>query len=617
MKNMRNALFKIFFSPITPVVVVRLIFILFINVFGYVDFASARDISVRENDVIYDVNKLLPSSVLEFTAGLKFQTKQLNKLRVNYCQEITKNTVFAFFNPFLKSITLDTDLLDSFYNCQDKLKITLQKTIIHEYLHAYDSMNRKLSRKRISSPKKFSLKLEPKRITESEVFKTFAMIQGRTSDNFTGSRLYTPYELKDIDEFAATNFEGFILEKDYKCRRPSMYKFYSEHFSFFPYEDYLCETTDLIYVQKNISQRFNLDHKKIYQIHYLHASEGSDFIGGFGHSMVRIVMCENEQNRGAHCLADQAQDIVLSFRGNVASLKIDPYAGIKGDYPSILFAFSFDEIKSEYNKKELRDLISYPLNFSRSQIISFSKRALELFWDYSGRYKFLTNNCASETFKFITGTDSNFISGLKSITPNGVLNDLFQLGLIHTKYRNRDNLKNERLFYKSHYHNIQLALEKISRKDISKSQFIEIAKNDPLYFTHYIEKAKVQQHVSTKVYLAALYILNRHVRFIYYQNLQRDYQEKLVKFIDKHPEINKDVRAALTLFNPRLDSNSYGIPTQAEVNRIEWVKPQSYNEDLSIIDQFQTDLNYKEEIKIVNELINTLDRIMKIKMELY
>lgn len=243
------------------------------------------------------------------------------------------------------------------------------------------------------------------------------------------------YEQRSSAEMFAVNMEYFLTDPEFQCRRPSMHRFLSNHFNYSPFAIKNC-TPYMKIVDPQFSKVENalvsIDTKRIYQIHYLLAGRGTGISSRFGHSMFRLVMCAPNKELGPDCLKDINHHIVLSFRAFVDTPEIDNLKGLRGKYPSTLFFLPFLKVVEEYNKKELRDLESYPLNFNRDQIQSFAERAVETHWSYNGKYYFISNNCAVESMNMLRS--STFIPALlaqASMTPYGLRNDLARAGILN------------------------------------------------------------------------------------------------------------------------------------------------------------------------------------------
>jgi hypothetical protein len=121
---------------------------------------------------------------------------------------------------------------------------------------------------------------------------------------------------------------------------------------------------------------------------------------------------------------------VLSFRAFVDDVQISSWRGLTGSYPSRLFLLPLEQVIDEYTKVELRGLQSIPLRLDPAEIVGLLERAAQTHWTYDGRYYFLSNNCAVETFKLLhDGVPRLAGEPLASITPTGLLRRLKRAGI--------------------------------------------------------------------------------------------------------------------------------------------------------------------------------------------
>ncbi|NUM89224.1 MAG: DUF4105 domain-containing protein [Bdellovibrionales bacterium] len=176
-----------------------------------------------------------------------------------------------------------------------------------------------------------------------------------------------------------------------------------------------------------------LDPSRVWEVHYLFASRGASLMSRWGHSMFRIVQCAPHRAvPGPECLQDVAWHIVVGFRGYVESTMISYWGGLTGQYPSQLTIHSLSEVMEEYNRTEMRELVSLPLRIEAHQHDLLVKRLLEIFWSYRGSYKFLSNNCASEADQAIKGVlpEDHPYQDTAPLSPLGVYEELIRTGLI-------------------------------------------------------------------------------------------------------------------------------------------------------------------------------------------
>ena len=244
------------------------------------------------------------------------------------------------------------------------------------------------------------------------------------------------YETTDPKEFVAVNMEYFLLDPSYACRRPSLYRFYKDHFGWAPAAKDTCSKS---FAFLNAGNDFakeplgQIDPERVYAVDYLLAEANQNWVSRWGHSMLRLVICAPGRPRGPDCRLDLDQHLVLSYRAFVGDVQLSSWDGLVGKYPSRLFVLPLSQVIDEYTKTELRSLASVPLNLSRKEIEDLVEHAAEMHWSYDGNYFFLSNNCAVEGLKLLrSGTNNAQLVGLDSIMPNGLLEVLKGRGLADT-----------------------------------------------------------------------------------------------------------------------------------------------------------------------------------------
>ncbi len=373
------------------------------------------------------------------------------------------------------------------YNCKHKTMYKLaQASLIHEVSHIYDLSdtltpeqkktkmfcvrNRdKITRAKIKARREYNKKYK---ICEEIKDLDYAVstrrnfrnlfnwsiqgllyIKGTVQKNTISNRIPDVYEFEAPAESFAVNMEYFILDSEYACRLPARNQFLEEHFKQSFEKDRVCAMNSKIFLNsqnffENFDHIVDLDPKRIYQIHYLFASKGDTVISRWGHAMYRFILCApTRKNVGPECLDDIEHHVVLSYRANVGDLAINKLKGLMGGYPSYGFLFRFLDIQEEYNKTELRDLISLPLKISENQKQLFIYQTLERYWNYLGTYYFLSNNCATEAQHVLKGVVGDYeVQKIDPMTPLGLFDDLDKINLIDV-----DLLQNEKLAQKNGY----------------------------------------------------------------------------------------------------------------------------------------------------------------------
>jgi len=325
-----------------------------------------------------------------------------------------------------RQLLLDRALLDDWMarpgdaGLEDPATRAALAAVIHELAHFYDRTPQgRLSR-------------DP-RLLDLAGWQVSPMRLGlRISDNAFSDRSPDRYELTSPVEFVAVNLEYFLLEPAYACRRPDLYRHFAAHFG----SETLAADCAPGYVVLQASDDagqsplLQLDPERVYAVEYLLAEGNERPMSRWGHSMLRLVVCAPGRARGPECRLDLQYHLVLSFRAFVGDVQISSWRGLSGSYPSRLFVLPLEQVIEEYTRVELRGLQSIPLRFDWSDIAALLERTARLHWSYDGRYYFLSNNCAVETYKLLhDGVPRLAGEDLSSITPTGLLRRLERAGV--------------------------------------------------------------------------------------------------------------------------------------------------------------------------------------------
>jgi len=293
-------------------------------------------------------------------------------------------------------------------------------TVIHELAHVLDrGPHGGLSR----DPRLRDLAGWPRR----------RLLPGR-GDNAMRGRSPDPYERENPREFLAVNLEHYVLDPDYACRLPALSAWWQARLGPAPLARNACTTAlPLLQGEGGDGQLgwLALDPARVYAIDYLYAEGNDAAMSRWGHSMLRLVICAPGRAPGPDCRLDLAWHRVLSFRAFVDDVQISSWRGLTGGYPSRLFVLPLEQVIDDYTQVELRGLASVPLALDRQGIDAVLGHAAQLHWRYDGRYAFISNNCAVETWKLLRDADPRIDARLhwRGITPKGLLAALERTGL--------------------------------------------------------------------------------------------------------------------------------------------------------------------------------------------
>lgn len=265
---------------------------------------------------------------------------------------------------------------------------------------------------------------------------TGAIFRSRKQGNQSQLRSPDPYEFKNPRESFSVNLEYFVLDPEFACRRPALHRYLKNHFKEDLHSTRSCQVQTALPLTSGIvggpTLLTDLEPSRIYQIHSLFAGKGPATMSRWGHSLFRIVRCAPEREQvGPECLHDIAHHVAVSFRANVPDAAISYLKGLMGGYSSLLYAQPFLAVVEEYNKGEFRELVSLPLKLNDDQKTLFIERILEASWEYAGRYRFISNNCATEALNFLKGVlGESSLNAYHPATPVGLHEVLQKTGLV-------------------------------------------------------------------------------------------------------------------------------------------------------------------------------------------
>jgi hypothetical protein len=406
----------------------KLIFLLLLQTAG----AEAQDISFAKNstpffqDKVKDALALLPSTFMVGVkghiifeevkfSGDKFFTYNLCELDERITLGTTKRGIgkhrIAISSRLIELSQIVRERKDCSHGTFEK---TLKATIIHELVHVKDSFAK------ISLEPDFQRIVGVKKVQKSSKKEVLNQNSMASPD---------AYELKNLEEALAVNFEYLIFDEEFECRKPATAKFLSQRFNI-PLAG-TCEKNYQVinqsaYLEDNYQTTTSLNPSRIYQIHYLFAGKGKGLMSRWGHSMFRLVVCAPHRKVvGPDCLRDVSHHLALSYRAFMNGPNISYLKGMFGKYPSQLFVLKFHEVQQEYTKFELRDLYSIPIRINEEQKQAFIDLTLERIWTYQGKYFFFNNNCGTETQKHLAVALSDEEADLVgSLTPLNIYQDI-------------------------------------------------------------------------------------------------------------------------------------------------------------------------------------------------
>lgn len=143
---------------------------------------------------------------------------------------------YAAYNHLTKKISVHPSVINEIlkgpdvarsYNCGHRNSYLLARaSLLHEIIHAYD----------YALPKKDSSASEYLYLARWK-----RTLTGIKNLNQKPDRSPDYYEYENIREHFAVNMEFFLLDPEYKCRRPGLYDYFSKKYKTVPFPEYACE----------------------------------------------------------------------------------------------------------------------------------------------------------------------------------------------------------------------------------------------------------------------------------------------------------------------------------------------------------------------------------------
>ncbi len=531
--------------------------------------------------------KLDDSSAIEVNCTKNTDTHILGTIKTNPFTGNPKHPLTIILNEnFLPIVEAGEAAAKTFPCGHGNLYKLALATAVHEYAHLYDYSDAHLTKQdrieiencefkeRNGEHSTYCRDLLAMRgkVSERRRYKNFAGFAERTDayKNTNFLRSVDPYESTNPREHFAVNMEYFLLDPNYACRKPAHYEYFAETVGVRPFRDQPCTAfTNVLTSASGIP--VNIDPKRVYEVHYLFASKGPQLMSRWGHAMLRIVMCAPERKEvGPECLKDVAYHVVIGFRAYEDAAITSYWKGLTGKYPSQLLVASLSEIVDEYNRGEMRDLISLPLKLTRSQMELLVDRVREEYWSYAGKYYFFSNNCASEADELIKGILPEYhpYQDQVILSPLGIYDSLELVKLTDPSIlNNATNAIKEGYFFPSQRRYLEKAFALTG---------IQGALDDYLEESTAAERREIFKNSNGDVRsAAAFYALEKAIQRRMEGKLSKAMTKLIVDGDEKGselPGVPKDVLAEVTAarnsllpWNLMAEREGYGIPLASEL----------------------------------------------------
>lgn len=405
------------------------------------------------------------------------------------------------------------------------------------------------------------------RISGSANYRNLSDYKGQRlhSKNKLALRLLNEHETDSANEHFAIHFSEFLLNPDFECRKPSFHVFFMGLTGHRPFPAGSCQGVSHIFTSTG-AWKIDIAPEKVYQVHFLYASKGEEMMSRWGHSMLRLVVCAPFRTTvGPECLTDVAFHLVLSYRANIDDVIINYWDGLTGKYPSQLMAFSMPEVIDEYTRGQWRDLTSLPLKIGEVQKNILVQSALEHYWSYAGDYKFLTNNCASETDQLIRAAlgKNHPYQDTFAASPKGMYKNLIRYNVIDAQLvGDVKEAQRKGYLFPSQKESLERAFSKMSFYFPNYSSLAEFAE-----FSAASERRNVYAELESFEEIGRAYLIEKYVALVQQRkqqklistSLQNNHDHALAEVIDKLVEASQD------RLPWQLAQGGYGVPLQTEV----------------------------------------------------
>lgn len=363
-----------------------------------------------------DVQNKLPEqmvSTIDRPIKVNFRAlggSQMDRLPVPVCSgEKMRNVVYGFaigstvyLNRRLLTDIISGPMRARTYPCKHgNMYRKAVGVLIHEIGHLYDKSDSRTPEGRgagASSKQGKIVSADPSFMRLANWKRSFLGFGPLVPKNKIHERSPDQYEFHNIAEYFAVNLEYFLLDRDFKCRLPVLYHYYTRHFNHDPFSSHRCIVNTKVFLSTSKTRAVDLNPDRIYRVNYLLADDGRELASRFGHSLVHLVVCAPERAAvGPDCEKDTNHHVVLSFAARVDDLQLNFLKGVFGGYNSQPFLLPLNKVQRKYNYKQLRALSSHSLTLTTEEKQLIVYRILELYWTYLGSFRFVTNNCAVET----------------------------------------------------------------------------------------------------------------------------------------------------------------------------------------------------------------------------
>lgn len=209
-------------------------------------------------------------------------------------------------------------------------------------------------------------------------------------------------EFSSPSEAFATNLAFSIMDPLFSCRRPAMAEFFHQRFGIVKKSCQINFSVPLTATGEFV----DLNPESIREIHYITVplKNPSKIIRyAFGHVGLRLVVCPSSINLN-ECRNDWRNNIVINTEANLSGKDFNLKKAVFNEYQSQLKVLRFSDFVRDYVKYKSQNIESYPLALTTDQRARVIYKALELYWEYIGRFHYRKSNCAIDMLDLVQST---------------------------------------------------------------------------------------------------------------------------------------------------------------------------------------------------------------------
>lgn len=561
--------------------------------------AASSDASPQVREWLRQTEAKIPPQVLKLTGSVEVAFSEGASLSPRLCgpaanyQDLVKSDIFVarrriYLNkkllPFINPLTKTTEAKN--FPCpQESGEELATRALLFQIAKIYDKAEAHWSNKTDREARRMcEIQYRGTQVPPSRICDYYLNARNRVSDspsyqNLADFKDARPQSKNDLSrrtshfhewdspqEHFAYNFSQFLFDSSYACRRPSLHAFFTTLMGASPFAQNSCPPTTHVYTSTG-SWKIDVAPSKVYAVHFLFASKGEEIMSHWGHSMLRLVVCApSRPTVGPECLEDVAYHVVLSYRANVNDVITNYWDGLTGKYPSQLMVFSLPEVIDEYTRGQWRNLISLPLKLSPEEKNLLVASALEHYWSYTGDYKFLTNNCASETDQLLRAAlpKDHLYQNTFAASPLGFYKNLSRFHLIDTSLlKNKETAKSKGYFFPSQKESLEKAYAKMKVYFPKYKNLEEWAQG-----SFALERRPVYEKLKSLSDIGAAYLLEKFAAFLQEMNQQKWLAGQLQNEAagSGFGEILAGLQASSQQRLPwNLSQGGYGVPLATEV----------------------------------------------------